>query len=164
MDMLFGLSLLAGSLLLLVLVYRWWWHRLLRQTPTVLPAVQASVSEVEQLESAIGGELPKALKNAYLDGSVTRIALPTKFERQGHEHVVDRFFRLDAQAKDRLVEWDEIPEAAFIFAEDDFGNYYFVKANDNAIYYWDHDGGDITKVFEAAEEFWNLVQVNPETA
>ncbi len=159
-NTIFGLSALAIILWLLIVCYRWWWHRLSSQVPEALQAIQASASAIEQLEQSIGGTLPNVLKTAYLDGTVTRVKLPKVFKWDDSEYSVDQFFQADARANRKRTEWGQIPAEAFIFAEDDFGNEYFVKANDNAVYFWAHDlDGDVAKIFDSADDFWKLLQV-----
>jgi len=161
-NMVIGLSLLAGSICLLVICYNLWWCWLMNQIPKSSPAIQVSVSTMEQLERSIGGSLPSILKSAYLDGSVTRLALPTVFQWRDSEYCINQLIRADAQANRQLTKFHLIPQTAFIFAADDFGNYYFVKANDNAVYFWDHDlGGEVTEIFESAEDFWKFLQAKP---
>ena len=161
-NMAFGLAALGVSSCTLLLCYRWWLRWLEKQIPEASPATQASKLAIDQLEQSIGGSLANIIKHAYLDGSVARVQLPKIFQWRGSEYCVNQLIQADAQANRQLVRWHQISQTAFIFAMDDFGNYYFVKANDNAIYFWDYDlCGDTTKIFESADDFWKQLQPRP---
>jgi hypothetical protein len=158
MNMVFGLGALAGSFGLLVLGYRWWWRRLKRRQVISTAATDASDFAIEDLERSIGGKLPVILRNAYLDGSITRLLLPITFQWESTEYAIVGFILADARANERLATSTRITGGAFVFAEDDFGNYYFVKGNDNAVYFWDHElGGDITKILGSIEDLWKVL-------
>jgi hypothetical protein len=83
---------------------------------------------------------------------------PIFLQWQGCEYGIDQFFQADAEQNRNLAEWIRVPRSSFVFATDAFDNYYFVKANDNAIYFWDHNGGDVTIAFESADDFWKVLQ------
>lgn len=157
MNMVFGMGALVGSFGLLALSYRWWWRRLKRHQaiPTVAPA--ASDYAVEDLERSIGGKLPVVLRNAYLNGSITRLVLPITFQWGSTEYVIVRFILADAASNERLVASAGIAGGAFVFAEDDFGNYYFVKPGDDAVYFWDHDLGEIERLTGSIDDLWKIL-------
>lgn len=157
-DAAFGPVVLGISLCLIAFAYFWWWHRLKRRFPTPVSVTQVSASEFDELERSIGGNLPAAMRTAYLDGKVTYLRLPITFQCHGMEFVVVGFISASAQSNKRLVRSIGFREGIFIFASDDFGNYYFLKASEDAIYFWDHDGDDITKLFESTEDFWKALQ------
>jgi len=156
--MTFGLTILIAAIVLLLLLYRLWWRWLIKRCPTPVPIVRVYPSDLEQLEQSIGGGLPAILKSAYLDGEILRFDLPIVFRRQGLEYAVAEFFRADAAVNKRVVEWSRMPQDAFVFAGDDFGNYYFVRANDDAVYFCEHEGGECTKDFDSFEQLWNALQ------
>jgi hypothetical protein len=157
-NMTFGLAALGTSLCVLCLCYSLWWRRTLSQFPELVPASKASASLIDELERSMGGSLPAVLRAAYLDGSIEHIHSPMTVQCRGMECAITGFIAAGAESNERLVESCGISKAAFIFATDHFGNYYFVKPTNNAIYYWDHDGGDISQVVESADEFWKALR------
>lgn len=159
-DMAFGLIALGVSLCILFLCFRLldrWCHWKVGHIPEPQAASQASISAIDELEQSIGGKLPAILRNAFLDGSITRVPLPVTFSWYEEEYVIVMFIRADAQANKQLADSCAISDKAFIFAMDDMGDYYLVKPDDNVVYCWDEEIG-VIKEFESIEQWWKLLR------
>jgi hypothetical protein len=127
------------------------------QTGSHRAARKVSLAEVDQLEISIGGKLHKTLKEAYLDGTISSMPVPAKFYINKFEYVITHFIQLDAEANGRLLTSIHVPTNAFVFAADDFGNFYFVLADRDSMHFWDHEFGETHAVLESLAELWSLM-------
>jgi hypothetical protein len=160
-PMAFGLLMLAIALGLLFFFYKMLMAAISRPGP--LTTAQAVPADIAKLESAIGGQLPAPLRNAYLDGSILRLRLPaTLWRLQTHdsqaesaEDCVAEFYAANAASNARALDSSELPADAFVFARDDFGNLYYLRGSKNGVYYWDHDAdSDGTMIYATFNDFW----------
>lgn len=155
---LFTLGVVIGAVWLL---FRRMTRRLAgRYVSGVLAHDAAIASEVQmvELETSIGGKLPQLLRDAYLDGTITRILLPIRFFHEDMNWNIQGFFAVDAVRNPSIARWSGLASNAFVFAGDDAGNFYFIKGGCDAVFYRDHRRGKVIEVFASIQELWRRMK------
>jgi len=118
----------------------------------------AGAQDIAAIERALGGKLPDALRIAYVNGALQRLNLPITFKLDAVKYIVAEFHDpLEILANDKRVAAARLPDKAFVFASDDFGNDYFIKADGNGVYFWEHDGDGAPYPICAFNEFWKKI-------
>lgn len=160
-PMTLGCVAFALALAALYGVYRLLMHSLLSHAPEPALAGKATPAAVEDLENAIGGRLPQSLRDAYLAGQVAQVKVPSTFRptllhlgSADDEERIASFTAASAAANETLRRNLGLSEDAFVFASNDFGNFYFVRGGDSAVYFWDHETGNCVKCCEAFDDLW----------
>ena len=151
---------IATAFMATLIAYIAWWRRskkrLLRTSGREL-AKPVTTEKIQDLERALGGTLPVALKEVYRTGGLMSIALPAIFKVDEAEFAIVQFMQIDRGLNKILTDLTQAGANAFVFAADDFGNYYFVRANDEGLYFWDHELG-IQLIFESVTNLWRLLK------
>ena len=150
---------IAAALMATLITYMAWSCRskkgLLRTFGREL-AKPVTTEKIQDLERALGGLLPVTLKEVYRTGRLMSISLPAIFKVDKAEFAIVQFMQVDRDLNKVLTDLTQTGENAFVFAADDFGNYYFVRANDESLYFWDHELG-IELIFESVANLWRLL-------
>ena len=146
------------SLAMLLAYLVWWRHVKLQFAKATWNSLtrQASDQEIVDLERSIGGALPETIIAAYQNGSLLNITLPAVFSVKASEFTIAKFAAPYPESNKAILTTTQIDEDAFVFAIDDFGNYYFLRANDHSLYFWDHELG-IDLILESVEMLWSLL-------
>jgi hypothetical protein len=118
-----------------------------------IPSMPAPLrSDVARLEASIGGTLPSDYADFVRvhDGATPqRNSISISSE---NESGVRRFVPV-AEAAPLIGKIDGFPTGAIPFAEDDCGNYFYIRQKSGGVYFWDHevDGGDMRLASTLAE-------------
>jgi hypothetical protein len=154
---LLGVILVILSLAVLFILYKTYMRRALPRFPELQSAAKTPASVLEELERSIGGRIPEILRQVYLDGRIAMVKLPKVLEHPDGEECIAQIFSADARANAMLAQYCGLSANVFMFAADDFGNYYFVAANQPTVYFFDHDLGEAFTLFETADQFWRML-------
>ncbi len=151
--------LVSLAVIALLIWYVIWWHRLKSSFSNghlSKSSILTSTDQIEELERSLGGILPKSLREAYRTGRLATLTLPAIFKVKEGEFAIAEFMAADRESNQKRIYETQTGADAFIFASDDFGNYYFVRANEPTLYFWDHELGTEI-VFESIENLWSLL-------
>ena len=150
----------ASAFMATLVAYIAWWRRSKKRLLGASgreSAKPVTTENIQDLERTIGGTLPVTLKEAYRTGSLMSVSLPAIFKVDKAEFAIVQFMQIDRELNKMLTDLTQAGANAFVFAADDFGNYYFVRANDEGLYFLDHELG-IQLIFESVTNLWRLLK------
>ncbi len=71
---------------------------------------------------------------------------------------IAEFYAANAASNRTSLTDTRLPNTAFIFARDDFGNLFYLCTDKEGVYYWDHElEGDGDIIFKSFDDFWKAL-------
>lgn len=115
-------------------------------------------NDIARLREAVGGALPPEyceFVRTHNGATPESNSIPIGTDNKSGV----RCFVSAAEAVSLVSEIDGFPTGAIPFAEDDCGNYFYIRLKTGGVYFWDHevDGGD-TRLASTIAEFISALQ------